>query len=411
MPPSPHSILFIAGDVSGDVHTAALARTLLSHDSSLILYAMGGARLREAVGRSRGGQFIGDTSHCSAIGLVSAIKIYFRCWRLRARMRRFLRKHHVDAVVLCDWGAFNGRILPELHARGLPILYYFPPRSWQRTGSSGLGIVPHVKRVATPFAWSAERLRAAGCCAEWVGHPSLENVHPPEERAALRLRFGVQPGETLVALMPGSRLTEISVLGPRMAQAAALINAKRPVRFIAVVPRELTPDARKYLPDSVQIVTDCAPDLLQASDAAIVKTGTSSLEAALAGVPHVAVYDVSIIGRIEWCLLWAWKRIRFYAMPNIILQREAVPEFIGLKCQPAKIAAAIQSLLDDGPVRRQMMEDCALIRQALGSELPVAPTERTAQIVEEMLHETKDQLQNSGGYRLVGRPKGEIRVG
>ncbi len=137
-------------------------------------------------------------------------------------------------------------------------------------------------------------------------------------------------------------------------------------------------------------MTDCAPDLLQASDAAIVKTGTSSLEAALAGVPHVAVYDVSIVGRIEWCLLWAWKRIRFYAMPNIILQREAVPEFIGLKCQPAKIAAAVNGLLDDGPVRRKMMQDYALIRQALGSELPVAPTERTAQILEEMLHETTD---------------------
>lgn len=389
MPASPHSILFIAGDVSGDVHTAALADTLLAHDSSLVLYAMGGARLREAVAKSRGGQFFGDTSHCSAIGIISAIKVYVRCWRLRARLRRFLRKHHVDATVLCDWGAFNGRILPELHARGIPILYYFPPRSWQRSGSSGLGIVPYVKRVATPFAWSAEQLRAAGCRAEWVGHPSIENIYPPEARAALRLRFGVQPDETLVALMPGSRRTEISVLGPRMAQAAALLHADRPIRFIAVVPRELTSDARKYLPASVQILTDCAPDLLHACDAAIVKTGTSSLEAVLAGVPQVAVYDVSIVGRIEWYLLWAWKRIPFYAMPNIILQREAVPEFLGVQCRPAKIAAALASLLDDGPARRRMMEDYVLIRQALGSELPVPPTERTAQILEEMLHETE----------------------
>ena len=388
MPASSLSILFIAGDVSGDVHTAALADTLLAHDSSLVLYAMGGARLREAVEKSRGGQFFGDTSHCSAIGIISAIKVYVRCWRLRARLRRFLRKHHVDAAVLCDWGAFNGRILPELHARDIPILYYFPPRSWQRSGSSGLGIVPYVQRVATPFTWSAAQLRAAGCRAEWVGHPSLENVRAPEERAALRLRFGVQPDETLVALMPGSRRTEISVLGPRMAEAAALLNADRPIRFIAVVPRELFSDARKYLPVSVPILTDCAPDLLHACDAAIVKTGTSSLEAVLAGAPHVAVYDVSIVGRIEWCLLWAWKRIPFYAMPNIILQREAVPELLGLNCRPEKIAEEISRLLDDGPARRQMMQDYVLIRQALGSELPVAPTERTAQILEEMLHET-----------------------
>ena len=188
--------------------------------------------------------------------------------------------------------------------------------------------------------------------------------------------------------MPGSRRTEISVLAPRMAQAAAFLNADRPIRFIAVVPRELSSDARKYLPVSVSILTDCAPDLLHACDAAIVKTGTSSLEAVLAGAPHVAVYDLSIVGRIEWCLLWAWKRIPFYAMPNIILQREAVPELIGLNCRPEKIAEAISRLLDDGPTRRRMLQDYVLIRRALGSELPVAPTERTAQILEEMLHET-----------------------
>ncbi|MEO5722175.1 MAG: hypothetical protein ABIR71_11980 [Chthoniobacterales bacterium] len=384
----PHSILFIAGDVSGDVHTAALARTILARDASVILYAMGGARLREAVAGSKGGQFFGDTSHCSAIGIISAIKVYFRCWRLRERLRRFLRSHRVDAVVLCDWGAFNGRILPELHARGLPILYYFPPRSWQRSASSGLGIVPYVKRVATPFPWSADQLRQAGCRAEWVGHPSLENVHTSEKRATLRLRFGVQPEETLIALMPGSRRSELALLGPKMAKAAALLSAKQPMRFIAVVPRELTSEARHLLPGSVQIVTDCAPDLLHAADAAIVKTGTSSLEAVFAGVPHVAVYDVSPIVRIEWCLLWAWKRIPFYAMPNIILQREAVPELLGLKSRPEKIAAVVHGLLEEGPVRRRMMEDYTLIRQALGSQLPVPPTERTAQILEELLEET-----------------------
>ena len=389
MPASLHSILITAGDVSGDVHTAALARAMLARNPGLALHTLGGARLQAVAAESHGGQILGDTTNCSAIGIISAIKVYFRCWKLRAQMRRFLDAHHVDAAVLCDWGAFNGRILRELYARGIPVLYYFPPRSWQRSGTSGLGIVPYVTRVATPFEWSAQRLQAAGCRAEWVGHPSVEKVRLPEERAALRLRFDVQPEEKLVALMPGSRRSEIKILAPKMAQTAALINAKRSVRFIAVLPHELGAEARSYLPPSIPIVLDCATDLLRAADAAVVKTGTASLEAVLAGTPHVAVYDFSVAGRIEWFLLWAWKRIPFYAMPNIILQREVVPELLGPKCQPERIAGQLIRLLDDGPARRQMLQDYELIRHALGSELPVPATERTAQILEEMLQATK----------------------
>ncbi|MDQ2659930.1 MAG: hypothetical protein M3Y03_05870, partial [Verrucomicrobiota bacterium] len=391
MPITPRSILLTAGDVSGDVHTAALARALLERDPTLKLHVLGGARLREVVAESPNSTFLGDTSHCSAIGILSAVKIYFRCRQLRARLLEFLKTHHIDAAVLCDWGAFNGHLMPELKTRRIPILYYFPPRSWQRSGSSGLGILPYVNRVATPFSWSAERLRAAGGRAEWVGHPSIENAHSSEERAALRRKFGVGSEETLVALLPGSRRSELSVLAPRMTQTAEVMNAQRAVRFIAVVPRELAGEARQHFPPSIGVVVDCASELLVAADAAVVKTGTACLEAVLARTPHVAVYDVSVAGRAEWALLWAWKRIPFFAMPNIILERGAVPELIGLHCRPERIAAELNRLLDDPEVRAQAARDFAQVRQALGSELPVPPTERTAQILEEMLRETSVQ--------------------
>ena len=380
------SILFIAGDVSGDVHSAALGRALLARDPAPALHALGGSRLREVVRQSSGGQFLGDTSNLSAIGIPSAIKVYFRCRELRDVLRAFLRNTHVDLVILCDWGAFNGRIVRELHALGLPVLYYFPPSSWRRNGSHGLAIAPYVRRVATPFAWSAERLRGAGCEAEWVGHPALENVRSEEDRVALRSSFRIGANERLVALLPGSRLSEIRVLAPRIADAAEIITRSNPqLRFIAVVPAELAKAAREHLPASIEVVTDCASDLLAAADVAIVKTGTATLEAALSGTPQVAVYDFSVATRIEWCLLWAWRRIPFVAMPNIILEREAVPELIGLNCTAPKIAATLTRLLKDDVARAKMLEEYALIRKALGAELPVAPTERTAEIVAEML--------------------------
>src|SRR3954464_9436885 len=132
------SILLIAGDVSGDVHAAALARTLLTRDPARQIHALGGKRLRQVVAESPGGQFLADTEHRSAIGLISAIRIYFHCRRLRARLWDFLHHHHVDLAILCDWGGFNGRIISGLHARGVPVFYYFPPGSWQRSGSRSL---------------------------------------------------------------------------------------------------------------------------------------------------------------------------------------------------------------------------------------------------------------------------------
>lgn len=382
------SILLIAGDVSGDVHAAALARAVLAHDPNRSIHALGGKRLRRVVAQSPGGHFLADTEHSSAIGLISSILLYFRCWKLRDRLRKFINQHQVDLAILCDWGGFNGRIISELHERRIPVLYYFPPRSWRRSGARALGIVPYVTRVATPFPWSAETLQKAGVQAEWVGHPAIENI--AQDREGLRKKFAVQPNERLIALLPGSRRTEIRVLAKRMAEAAEIINAQeKRARFIAVVPEELATEARSFLPPTIQIVSGNARELLAAADAAIVKSGTGTLEAVAAGVPQVTIYDAAWIGRLEWLVLWSWRWFRFIAMPNIIAQREIVPELIGLQCRPEKLAGAVLRLLNDPVAREKMLAEYSLVRQTLGSELPLPASERTAQIVDEMLEQAR----------------------
>src|ERR1043166_5874144 len=243
------SILLIAGDVSGDIHTARLARMVLEQHPDWKLHALGGPHLRKTIADVPGCYFLNDTSHCSAIGLISASKIYLRCRALGKQALEFLRTHPVDAAVLCDWGGFNGRMLRHLREMGIPVLYYFPPRSWQRTGLPGLGIAQLVTRVATPFRWSANRLLAAGCRAEWVGHPLLENIRPKEQRRALRAEFGVAKNEQLIALLPGSRRSEIRVLAPTLAKTAAQLKARRPLRFAAVVSEQLKNEARQFLPE------------------------------------------------------------------------------------------------------------------------------------------------------------------
>jgi len=113
--------------------------------------------------------------------------------------------------------------------------------------------------------------------------------------------------------------------------------------------------------------------------------GSATLEAAVAGAPQVAVYDFGWACRLEWALLWMWKRIPFIAMPNIILQRPLVPEILGLECTPAMIAAKVEELLHHARAREAMEEGYREIREKLGSGLPKGATKRTVEILEEML--------------------------
>jgi lipid-A-disaccharide synthase len=288
-------------------------------------------------------------------------------------------------VVLCDWGYFNCAQLKFLRKRNIPVLYYFPPRSWQRHGNAGLGIVPLVDRVATPFDWSARRLISAGCDAEWVGHPLLESRPTPAKRLALRREFGVRGDEKLIALLPGSRIPEINVLAPRVAEAAQILRLKGKTQFVATVSPDLVQRTARALPAWVKVVGGRSADALAACDAAIVKTGTATLEATVLNAPQVAIYDFDWVRRAEWIALWAWKRIPFIAMPNIILQRMAIPELLGFDCNGKAIAEAVSELLENDIRRHRMLADYDEIRQQLGSELPGTATQRAASIIEEML--------------------------
>lgn len=380
------SILLVAGDVSGDIHTARLAKTLRQRHPDWTLFAVAGAHTGGEAAKSPGGRWLGDTGDLSGIGIYASITMFPRARILSIRMRKFVREHRITVALLCDWGAFNCGQLQFFKKIGVPVLYYFPPRSWQRTGSGGLGIAPLVDRVATPFEWSAQRLLGAGCKAEWVGHPMLEIRRDAEERAALRREFGVAENEKLVALLPGSRLTEIKCLGPRMTAAAGILRKKIDAHFIAAAPRHRVGIVKKQFPDWVRIVSDRAADALFACDAAVVKSGTATLEAAVIGAPQVVVYDFPWAGRIEWLLLWMWKKnIPFIAMPNVILQRMAVQELLGFDCKPDAIAQAVAELLEDESKRRRIKADYAEIRQKLGASLPKSATVRAAEILEEMI--------------------------
>lgn len=378
------TLFFSAGDLSGDIHSARLVREVLRRYPDWKIYALGGDHLREA-----GAEIIGDTSDLGVIGYVSALMITPKSIGLHVRAERFLKEHRVDAVILCDWGGFNTRLLPKINRLKIPVLYYFPPRSWQQAGDGGMAIAPLVARVATPFEWSAKRLQAVGGKADWVGHPLLEIVaetqalHP---REAIRKELGVSEGEFLIALFPGSRPAELQIIAPHVAGAVKILQEKfaGKVRFVVATPRGAASRVRAHFPQ-LPVWEERSAQALLACDAAIVKSGTVTLEAAVCNAPQVVVYEVTPLIQAQVRLTGLRKKIPFVAMPNIILQRRVVPELLGHECRAQNIADAMSTLIESDEARAAMQDAYSRVRAALGANLPYTATHRTAEILAEML--------------------------
>jgi lipid-A-disaccharide synthase len=219
-----------------------------------------------------------------------------------------------------------------------------------------------------------------------VGHPLLEEVLP--SRDILRRELGVADGEKLITLLPGSRALELRYIAPHVAAAAEVLSKQystSPIRFLVAVPPGATQAVRRYFPASIPILEGRSAEALSAADVAIVKSGTATLEAAVAGVAQAVVYDVPLVVRLQWLLMGMQKKAPLVAMPNIILERMAVPELIAINCKGHLIARAVGEILEDAALQERIQQDYLAVRRALGSELPVGATIATADILDEML--------------------------
>jgi lipid-A-disaccharide synthase len=376
----PKTLLFCAGDLSGDIHAARLAREVLRRHPDWKIYALGGAHLRSA-----GAEIIGDTSDFGIIGFMSAMAVLPRLLWLRHTANQFLKARRVDAAVLCDWGGFNSRLLKEINRRNVPSLFYFPPRSWQQTGEGGLAIATQATRIATPFDWSAKRLQNAGGNAEWVGHPLLEIVREARQkysRDETRAALGVGEGQLLIAVFPGSRAGELSIIALHLAGAMTLLNQKFPgqLRFVVVVPEGARARVQPLFPDAT-IWENRSTEALLACDLAMVKSGTITLEAAVCDTPQIVVYDVGLAATAQIYLTGLRKKIPFVAMPNIILNRGFIPELLMEFCRAPNIAEKIGTLISNPPARDAMRREYSHVRTALGENLPFTATHRTADFI------------------------------
>ena len=356
----PSTVYFVAGERSGDDHGAALLTALRALVPEMRFVGRGGPKMRALAG----GKFRDWIDDTAVVGLWEVIRRYsFFRKQFQATITE-IEAVKPNAVVLIDYPGFNLRLAHTLHAKfpELRIIYYISPQVWAWNRRRVSQMVQFIDLMLCIFPFEPELYNASGLRAIFVGHPmrsviSSRNAAPPRD-------------DKLVGLFPGSREREVKKIFPVMRQAALeLSHQDHDLRFVISAASEPLAEliradlCGKHATGKFSIVTGDARTVMGRVNVGMVASGTATLEAALSELPFVLIY------RVAWLTYLAARlvvKVKYLGMPNVLANREIVPEFIQHKAQPRAIAAAVARLLIDKTERTRMLTDFAHVTQRLG---------------------------------------------
>lgn len=366
-------IFLLTGEPSGDLHGAHLARALRSLHPDITITGVGGTRMRQA-----GVTLSAESEHWGAIGIPEALRKVPSLFVEMRRLVRHLTANPPDALVLIDFGAFNVRLLHRLRGSAIPTIYFIPPGCWSRHRAPGQ--LPFlVDAVATPFPWSVENLRAAGAPVriEWVGHPLLEYTRDANTRAAARQLLGINDDRPVVALVPGSRRSEVQRLMPVFVETVRRLDPV-PEVLVSVAPSIGEAALRALLPPEMpaHFLDGIDYTRIRAADAALVASGTATLELACLDLPMVVAYRGSLGTWIQYQILVRTRGLRHVALPNILAEKTVVPERLQAEASPETLARDLAELLYASPARGAQRQAFTAIRSWLGDGQACAHTAR-----------------------------------
>lgn len=370
------TVFISAGEPSGDMHGAELARALQAALPGVRLVGLGGDRMRAA-----GVELLAGVDELAVIGAAEVVRHLPFFLRLRRRVFRALESERVALVIPIDYPGFNLRLARRARRRGIPVLYYIAPQVWAWHTSRTRALARDTDRVAVVLPFEEDYLRAAGVDAAFVGHPLLDQPRPEMSRDAWCSRHGLDPERPVVALFPGSRAQEIGRHLELLVGAASQLRASRPeVQPVIAASPDLPRALFKEAPWPLEVRGDL---LLAHARVAAVKSGTTTLETALAGVPMVVVYRMH---PLSFRLARRLVRTPYVSLVNLVAGREVVPERLQDEATPAGIARLLEERLDDGPCRQETLAGLEQVRALLGE--PRA-AERVAAMAARLLEERR----------------------
>jgi lipid-A-disaccharide synthase len=353
------SDLFIAAlEASADLHGAAVLRELRAIRPGVRAFGAGGPRLR-----AEGFEALVRAEELSVMGIAEVLPALPRLLDAMDLLADAARDRKPAAALLIDSPDFNLRLAKRLRRLRLPVAYFIGPSVWAWRSYRVRQIARDVERMLVILPFEAAFYARHGVAATYVGSPLADELASQPSREAARERiFGPQAGDAKVlALLPGSRLQEIHRLWPSMLAAGRELQARFPgLRLVVPVAPTIDRALLGYAP-GVQFAED-APLALRAADAAIVASGTATLEAAIAGTPLVAAYRTSWL---SWTVARMLVRVPYVSLPNLLAGRALVPELLQSRCTAAAMAFEAARLLAESPERSAQLEGLRAVREEL----------------------------------------------
>ena len=330
-------IFFSAGEVSGDVHGASLAREIKKIAPSAELLGFGGSLMENA-----GVKLVRNFKDYNVMGFFEVLINLRRILKLLDDLTEIIRAEKPDLLVLIDYPDFNWRLAKRVKNFGVKILSYIPPSAWawRKGRAKDCAAIADVFIAIFPFELPV--YQSAGAEIYFLGNPLVDTVKPSMSKDESRKFFGVTESERVILLMPGSRRQEIKLLLPPMLAATKLLADKSFKFFLPVADNvenlintegfdiKLVKSARRY-------------DLMSIADAAIATSGTVVLEAALLGLPSVVLYKMAPLNYFIGKLL---VDIKFFSLPNILAGEKILPELLQDEVTPEKISSEVLKILD-----------------------------------------------------------------
>lgn len=352
--------MFIAGEASGDLHASKVIEEIRRCDSEASFLFFGGDLMAAAAGVKPMVHF----SEMAYMGFSEVLRNLGKIGENLKSAKRLLRMWEPDALVLIDYPSFNQKVAAEAKKRGIPVFYYISPKvwAWKEWRVSTLKKVVTKMYCIFPFEvdWYRNRHKWE---VQYVGNPSVQEIDTAMAQAMPRADFLAKyklRDRPIVALLPGSRLGEIKNNLEIMTRAMQQFPQYRGV--VAGAP-SVEPEFYKEF-TSLPVITGATFDLLANSRAAIVTSGTATLEAALAGVPQVVCYR-SNGSKIAYELMKRVLSVKYVTLPNLIADREIIPELLLHQCTSEAVADALIPLLTDTPQRQKMLDDYSEMRSLL----------------------------------------------
>ena len=388
-----NELMVVAGEASGDMHAARVVKILKKELSQLRITGMGGSEL------SRLGQQQLVNKGDGSFGLGGALTSLPRHLRRAHLLLKRAEEGDVDLALLVDYSGFNMYLARGLRRRNVPVVHYIPPTAWCWGRWRAKWLARQEVTVAAIFPRERDLYREAGAEVEYVGHPLLDEISSPYDQRQCRQQLEgiiqnkggevLDPGEKVMALLPGSRPEEIRSLLRPMLAAARRLQEKHYLRPVIAVRPEDTKRVKKLLgqqlAEEVELIGGHTRTVMGGADLGLIASGSATLEAALIGCPQIVLYKAD---RLTALAARLFLRTEHIALPNIIAGREVVPELVQKDVKDDIIYSRAAELLEDEEAILSQQEGYNQIREELGSP---GAAGRTAELV-----------LKKGGFRSAG---------